>query len=259
MSADNIYPSSAACMTAEQWIGMAALGGVLGVLGGLLGTGGGTFAIPTLVLLMGYSQKAAQGTALVMVVANVAKALFKYRQQSGLDLRLAAVLAACGLAASTVSARWSLTLGGDTLQRMYGGFLVALAAMVWLLQGRKDAQLAHLGWGWAALPGLIGGVSLGLFGVGGAMLAVPLLVLFHGQSQVRAQGLGLALAVPGCAMALGQYAGAGWVDWGPGLVLAVGGLLGVSTGVNWAHRINETVLTRLFCCFLVCAAAAMLW
>jgi uncharacterized membrane protein YfcA len=231
---------------------------VLGVFGGLLGTGGGTFAIPTLVLLMGYSQKAAQGTALVMVVANVAKALFKYRRHSGLDLRLASVLAVSGLASSTVSSHWSLAMAGDDLRRLYGVFLLLLAAMVWLLQGRKEAHLAHMGWGWALVPGLLGGVSLGLFGVGGAMLAVPLLVLFHGQSQVRAQGLGLALAVPGCAMALTQYSASGWVDWGPGLVLAVGGLLGVSTGVAWAHRINETTLTRVFCGFLVCAAAAML-
>ena len=56
--------------------GVGVLGVCLGGLGGFLGTGGGTFAIPALVLA-GYDQKLAQGTALVMVVTNVFKALLK--------------------------------------------------------------------------------------------------------------------------------------------------------------------------------------
>jgi uncharacterized membrane protein YfcA len=245
-------------MTIEQAIVIALLGCVLGVLGGVLGTGGGTFAIPTLVLCMAYSQKAAQGTALVMVVANVLKALFKYRQQSGLDLRLALTLATSGLFSSTVSAYWSLAIDGPRLRFMYGCFLLFLAVMVWALQTFKREKIASLNWYWSVVPGLIGGICLGLFGVGGAMLAVPLLVLFHDQTQVRAQGLGLALAVPGCLMALLQYSAAGWVDWGPGLLMAVGGLCGVSTGVSIAHRLNSNTLNRVFCCFLVVAAMGMI-
>lgn len=244
-------------MTASILIGCVLLGAALGSLGGLLGTGGGTFAIPALVLMMGYDQKLAQGTALVMVVGNVIKALLRYRHHSGLDLKLATLLAVTGSAASAISAHYSLQMSAERLQQFYGIFLLTLAAFVFLTHRSAAAKEAKP-WQWAAIPGLIGGTSLGLFGVGGAMLAVPMLVLFHGQSQIRAQGLGLALAVPGCAITLAQYTASGQVQWIPAIALAAGGLIGVSPGVALAHRIPAQMLTKIFCLFLVVASLIML-
>jgi len=233
------------------------LGVLLGVLAGLLGTGGGTFAIPALVYSMGYGQKLAQGTALVMVVTNVFKGLLKYNDRSGLDLRISGILAVSGSISAAVSSMWAMSLSGTTLQRMYGIFLILLAAFV-VFSKRKVASTDYISWQWAFIPGLIGGVSLGLFGVGGAMLAVPLLVMFFGQSQVRAQGLGLALALPGCSISLVQYACNAQVDWTTGAILAGGGLAGVSYGVTIAHSIKEKTLTNLFCLFLVFGGVLML-
>jgi len=236
--------------------GVGVLGVCLGGLGGFLGTGGGTFAIPALVLA-GYDQKLAQGTALVMVVTNVFKALLKYRSQSGLDLKLAGMLAASASISAAISSMWALSLPSLALQKMYGVFLVALAVFI-LFSRKKAASEKPLDYRWAVLPGLAGGVSLGLFGVGGAMLAVPLLVMFYGQSQVRAQGLGLALALPGCSISLLQYAHAGHIDWTIGAILAIGGLLGVPYGVRLAHRVKESTLIAAFCLFLVVAGTLLL-
>lgn len=238
-------------------MGSLLLGVLLGALAGLLGTGGGTFAIPALVLTLGYGQKLAQGTALVMVVVNVLKGLVKYRDRSGLDMRFAVLLAVCGSVSAAISSQWALSLPGELLQKLYGVFLFLLAGFMLAVKGRTATE-RPLGWGWAAVPGLVGGVSLGMFGVGGAMLAVPLLVIFHGQSQLRAQGLGLALALPGCAITLAQYAARDLVDWPTGLVMAAGGLLGVTHGVNLAHRLEDRMLTRIFCAFLGCAGVTML-
>lgn len=237
--------------------GVALLGLCLGGLGGFLGTGGGTFAIPALVLIAGYDQKLAQGTALVMVVTNVFKALLKYRSKSGLDLKLAGMLAASAGVSATISSMWALSLSSLVLQKMYGVFLIVLAVFI-LASKRRAASEQPLDYRWAVLPGLAGGVSLGLFGVGGAMLAVPLLVMFYGQTQVRAQGLGLALALPGCSISLLQYAQAGHIDWGTGAILAVGGLLGVPYGVGLAHRVKEVTLVNAFCLFLVVAGTILL-
>lgn len=249
-------------MNAVDWLagaGTLVLGMVLGVMAGLLGTGGGTFAIPVLVLWLGFGQKLAQGTALVMVVSNVFKGLLKYRGLSGLDLKLASTLALSGCLSTALSAAWALTLPGPVLQHLYGGFLVLLAALVALMASRKaPPDRPAAAWYWAVVPGLVGGLTLGLFGVGGAMLAVPLLVRFFGQSQVRAQGLGLALALPGCSISLLQYAASAQVNWVSGVLLAVGGLASVSLGVRWAHRISEQRLTQLFCLFLLLGGAIML-
>ncbi|MFD1744280.1 sulfite exporter TauE/SafE family protein [Rhizobium helianthi] len=227
-------------------------GALLGTMGGFLGTGGGTFAIPLLVLLLAYDQKLAQGTALVMVVTNVLFALYKYRNRGSLDIKPAITLAVSGSVTAAFSSHWALSLPSETLKVYYGGFLVGLAVFV-LLARKRTAILQVRDYRWAVLPGAVGGVSLGLFGVGGAMLAVPLLVMFFGYSQVRAQGLGLALALPGCSISLFQYASHGHVEWMLGTMLAVGGLIGVPAGVYCAHKVSERMLIGSFCVLLVLA------
>lgn len=243
-----------------MWIALglkALLGVFLGVLGGLLGTGGGTFAIPILATVGGYEQKLAQGTALVMVVGNVVRGFAGYRGRSGMHLPHALMLAVSGSVAAALSSMWAVSAADHRLRVMYGVFLIALAGFVlWSRRVRDVAAPADARW--MFVPGLIGGVSLGLFGVGGAMIAVPLLVVFFGQSQLRAQGLGLALAVPGCAISLAQYAANGHVEWLSGIALALGGLVGVPYGVRIAHAIRERTLTLAFCIFLTIAGVTLL-
>src|SRR5436305_541714 len=76
-------------------------------------------------------------------------------------------------------------------------------------------------------------------GVGGAFIAPPLLTAFFGVRQIEAQGLALALVCPGTIVALATYAGAGQVDWGLGIPLAIGGIAAISTGVAIAQRLPE--------------------
>lgn len=235
----------------------ALLGLLLGIVGGFLGTGGGTFAIPLLVLFGSYDQKLAQGTALVMVVTNVFNALLKYKGTSGLDLKSADVLAVSGSISAAFSSMWAISLPSVMLKQMYGIFLIVLAAFIFISK-RKEISFTPLDFRWVFLPGLAGGVSLGLFGVGGAMLAVPLLVMFFGKTQVLAQGLGLALALPGCLISLVQYACHGHTDWLIGTILACGGVAGVSYGVVFAHQVKEKTLITAFCLFLVVGGVGLL-
>ncbi len=50
---------------------IALIGSVAGLLGGMLGLGGAIIIIPAMVMLLGYSQQMAQGTALIMMVFPV--------------------------------------------------------------------------------------------------------------------------------------------------------------------------------------------
>ncbi len=108
------------------------------------------------------------------------------------------------------------------------------------------------------LVGLLSGAMSGLFTVGGGMVAVPVLVSLFGMRQTRAQGVALALAIPGSVVALFSYAQAGYVNWQVGLPLALGGLLSVSWGVALAHRMPAAWLRLLFCAVLIGTAALLL-
>ena len=76
-------------------------------------------------------------------------------------------------------------------------------------------------------------------------------------SDLVAQGLSLALALPSTGVTLVTYGVHHQVDWSIGLPLAIGGLLSISWGVKVAHGMPERLLRGLFCGFLVLCAVML--
>ena len=116
---------------------------------------------------------------------------------------------------------------------------------------------SRYGWPWFGVLGAVAGTTGGLFGVGGAVVAAPVLTSVFGTSQVVAQGLSLALAAPSTAVTLLTYAVHGEVNWIMGLPMAVGGLLSISWGVKVAHALPERRLRVLYCAFLLLCAGLL--
>jgi uncharacterized membrane protein YfcA len=247
--------------TALQIAAAAGLGVGPGLLGGLFGVGGGFLVIPLLGILYGIHQQMAQGTALVMVVPNVLFAFWRYRQRFGVDLRMAAAIAASALVTTYPTARLATGLDPHGLRLAFAAFLAGLGAVVayrtWRGVLPAAAARPRLAWGWTAIVGLIGGVVSGFFGVGGAFIAPPLLTAFFGVRQIEAQGLGLALVCPAAVVALFTYAAAGQVDWLVGIPLAIGGTAAISAGVAIAHRLPERRLRLAFCGLLMLTAVLL--
>ncbi|HUJ81332.1 MAG TPA: sulfite exporter TauE/SafE family protein [Candidatus Acidoferrales bacterium] len=91
------------------------------------------------------------------------------------------------------------------------------------------------------------GVFSGLFGVGGGVLLVPLLVLVHHFEQHRAQGTSLiALVPPTGLLAFLAYYRAGAVDVPTGLLIIPGVFLGGILGSRVAVRIPAARMRRIF-------------
>jgi len=236
------------------------LGLALGTLGGLFGIGGGLIAIPALGVLFGLDQQLAQGTALVMVVPNVLLALWRYHQRNRIDLRYALALALSSFVFALVGAGWAVNLDPEAMRLAFVAFLVALAfynlLRMWLRPPTASGELRHP-WPWLAVLGSGAGMLGGLFGVGGAVIATPILTSVFGTSQVVAQGLSLALAAPSTGVTLVTYAMHGHVNWALALPLAIGGLLSISWGVRLAHALPERLLRMLFTAFLLACAVAL--
>jgi uncharacterized membrane protein YfcA len=239
-------------------LGPLLLGAVLGGIGGLLGIGGGIIAIPVLAMGFGMDQQLAQGTALVMITPNVLVAFWRYRQRHHLPLRTAGLLGLATLLATWPAARLAVLLDSHVLMLCFAVFLVGLSSY-FLWGSRVSAQAVDGTWDERYLPGVgvVGGFFAGLFGVGSGIVAAPLLVRGFGKRQAVAQGLALALVVPGALVALATFAEARQVDWQTGSLLAVGGMATVSWGVAWAHRLPERRLRQLFAVLLLITAALM--
>ncbi|CAI8885767.1 putative membrane transporter protein [Pseudomonas sp. IT-P74] len=235
-------------------------GAALGTLGGLFGIGGGLIAIPLLGVLFGLDQQIAQGTALVMVVPNVMLALWRYHQRNRIELRHALPLAIMGFCFAWLGSIWAVGIDAQTMRIGFVAFLIALSAYNLVRMFAASAQPAsqmNYSWPWLGLLGAASGTMGGLFGVGGAVVATPVLTSLFGTSQVVAQGLSLALALPSTGVTLVTYAAHHQVSWVIGLPLAVGGLMSISWGVKIAHALPERLLRGLFCGFLVFCAVML--
>ena len=96
----------------------------------------------------------------------------------------------------------------------------------------------------AAIGG-VAGVLSGLLGVGGGFLLVPLLVLWAGLDQYRANGTSLAALIPIASVGALIYYFQGTshqVDLGFALLLVVGSVLGAYLGARVLNRIPERQL-----------------
>lgn len=235
-------------------------GAALGTLGGLFGIGGGLIAIPLLGVLFGLDQQIAQGTALVMVVPNVMLALWRYQQRNRIELRHALPLATMGLSFAWLGSMWAVGIDAQTMRLGFVGFLIALSALNlarMFSAGAPAASQMNHGWPWLGVLGAASGTMGGVFGVGGAVVATPVLTSVFGASQVVAQGLSLTLTLPSTGVTLVTYAVHHQVDWWIGVPLAIGGLLSISWGVKIAHAMPERLLRGLFCGYLVACAVTL--
>lgn len=110
--------------------------------------------------------------------------------------------------------------------------------------------------------GALVGVCSGIFGIGGGVILVPILVLGFGFAQITATGVSLtALLLPVGALGVWEYWRSGRLtsaDVRVGLLIAVGIFLGTFVGARLAGHLPENVLRKGFA-VLMAGVAIKLW
>ncbi|MBF0330399.1 MAG: sulfite exporter TauE/SafE family protein [Candidatus Omnitrophica bacterium] len=117
-----------------------------------------------------------------------------------------------------------------------------------------------MSWVLYVLVGVIGGVISGLFGVGGGLVIVPILVLCFGFTQHMAQGtMLLAFLLPSFIFATWKYYQAGNVNVPVGLYVALGMLAGSWLGAVGAHTLSDSLLKKLFGALMVVSGLRLMF
>ena len=110
----------------------------------------------------------------------------------------------------------------------------------------------------SAAVGLLLGAALGLFGGGGGILAVPMLVGLLGMDVDQAATASLAIVLFGALGGLVSHHRAGRVLWREGLTFGAAGVLGSMAGALLAARVADWVKLGAFALLMVVAGLAML-
>jgi uncharacterized membrane protein YfcA len=115
----------------EILIYLLLIGLVAGFMGGLVGIGGGVIIVPALVMLLGMSQHAAQGTSLMMILFPVGiLGALNYYKQGYVDFKYAGLLAIGFFVGSYLGSKFSLSLPQLTVKRIFAIVMMLLALKI---------------------------------------------------------------------------------------------------------------------------------
>jgi uncharacterized membrane protein YfcA len=109
------------------------------------------------------------------------------------------------------------------------------------------------------LTGLVAGLLAGMFGVGGGVVMVPLLVSLMGFSQHRAHATSLGAILPIAAVGAATFAVGGRIDFQVAALLSAGSLVGAPAGARLMARMPEAALRIVFGCLMIGVGALLLW
>lgn len=233
----------------------AAIGLVAGVFAGFFGVGGGIIVIPMLLLFLHFDQRQASITSLVAIIPTSLVASTTFMLSGSVPVNQAAFGLVIGIGSMITAplGSWALrTWNTVTVRWIFIVVLFSAAIQVFLVLPDRES---HLDWSIPTVTGLIGvglfmGFVAGLLGVGGGLLAMPLLVLGFGVSDLTSKALSLIAMVPAAITGTLGSARAGVVNWRAGISLgipmAISSTLGVWIAtvipVEWANPLLSALL-----------------
>ena len=219
----------------------------MGTALGLVGTGGAILAVPALVYLFDFPALQATTASLVIVIAAALVSARARAKAGQIDYRQALLLWSIGLAGNAVGAVASKTASEFVL--LFGISLIILAASIsmWIrsFQGEIKPKKRHP----ILLPimGTFIGFIAGFFGVGGAFLVVPTLILVFGVSAHIAAGTGLVVMLLNSSTALlVRYEIWSSVDWAIPLVVLTSAVTVAWIAAEKGTRLKSKSLERGF-------------
>lgn len=116
-------------------IGIAA-----GILSGLVGVGGGIIIVPALVYFIGFSQKAAQGTSLGVLLLPVGiLGVLQYYKQGHIDMKVVGYLSIGFLIGGYLGSRIALTISQESAKKIFALLMVVIAIkMLFIDKPKKE-------------------------------------------------------------------------------------------------------------------------
>ncbi len=107
-------------------------GCVAGVLGGM-GMGGGTLLIPLLTIFLGVEQHVAQGINLISFIPMAIVALILHIKNKLVDFKGVIFVIISGVVFSVLGTIFAKIIEGETLTKVFGGFLIILGILQLIL------------------------------------------------------------------------------------------------------------------------------
>jgi uncharacterized membrane protein YfcA len=246
-------------MSALALLALGVLGLAVGVLAGLVGIGGGVLIVPFLYFFYEHPEisgvqlasslhaAVAHATSLFVIVPTAAVGTRSYARAGLVAWRVALPIAVFAILGAVIGARVALLLSTEVLKLSFGFFLLATAAHLVFRPHVDNRHAVRQNFALLLLSGLAIGMFSALLGVGGGLLAVPLL-LYAVRLEIK-RAAATSLAIVGIASLAGviTYMISGWREGllpsgSFGYVHVLAGLpvlLASMIAVRWGAALNQ--------------------
>lgn len=230
-----------------------------GLLSGTFGVGGGIVMVPLLLLVARLEDRRAAATSLAAIVPASAAGVVTYAMRGDVAVGVAALVAVGAMAGSTIGTRILRRMRVDVFRWLLAALLVAAAVQLFVTIPARDGALEVT---WALAPALLGlglvtGVLSGLFGIGGGIVIVPVLIAVFGASDLVAKGTSLLVIIPTAITGTLANARAGMVDVRSGLAVGLAAAAASAAGASLAGLLSPRLSAVLFGSLLLAFAVQM--
>ena len=234
----------------------------VGAFSGAFGVGGGIILVPVLVLLFHMHQKKAQATSLVMVTFAAVAGFTTYAVADFVAWIPAAFILIGGLAGSLLGSSVVKRTSNYRLQLGFGLLLIAVAIrLLWPTESMEATDLPPIA-PLTAFAYIASGVAMGvlsaLFGIGGGIILIPIVVTFFGFSQQLAAGTSLAVMAPIALLGAWRQSRTGATDWSTGLRFGLSSIPGAVLGAAVAVAVSGALVKAVFALVLAVVGIQML-
>ena len=252
--------------------GILIVGILAGILSGLFGIGGGIVMVPTLIAFFGMGMLNANATSLAAMLLPVGLlGVINYYKAGYINIKDSLWIAGGLLIGSYFGAELAVSVNVSILSKLYACFLLYIAISYLNIPefiSRKKAAVETIApvnhelisvWFFIAL-GLFAGFIAGMFGKGGGIVIVPILIKFFRYEQKAATATSLAaLQLPVGLPSVMVYAHDGYFNWLFAVIMAVGIVFGVFFGSNLAIKLPAELFKRVYAVFLFGVAVYMIY
>lgn len=213
-------------------------------------------------LAFGVSPSVVSGTSLLFVTANVLTSSIGYLRQKRVDVSLAWPLVIGGLPGGILGVLLVHHVSAQWFDIAYGAVLLTNAVLVVRQRTQTsrapfERTFAH-SWPVGLSAGFLLGLLSSLFGIGGGIVLVPLLLIAARMAPHVVSATTGFVVLCTAPVGVAAHAYSGDVDWHAALPLIAGGLLGGTLGPPIAKRISSPRLVTLLALALIVAAASLI-
>jgi len=237
---------------------------VVGIVGGFVNTlaGGGSLLTLPALIFVGLPSGVANGTNRVAILIQNVTAVAGFKQQGLADFKFSLELSAPAVVGAILGARLAIDISDALFQKVLAAVMLLVVGLILWNPTRRwqgdQAVLSPQRRLLAAVAFFFVGLYGGFIQAGVGFIIIAALVLITGLDLVRTNSHKVFVVGVYTLAALATFALSGKVNWGIGLVLAVGNGIGGWIGSQWAVVGGEKWIKIVLAVTVVAMAAKLL-